>query len=159
MLPRKNPMCHVCMHSMTLKRLKTIVMDTQTELRFDWRMSPLIHLDDHVTPRDSNGNTDCWFVLGEGGKATVIPSYVASDKTWERAFFVNPLEVDWMQFDLHDPTDMDYLISSVEILNDMKDLWINDTDTRNHHVMVGFTRFTGALKRLLIFASNSSISA
>jgi hypothetical protein len=70
---------------------------------------------------------------------------------WGKAFFLNPLEVDWMRFEVHDTQDMDYLISAIEVLQDMQDLWINDTDTRDQSITRLFILFTRALKRLLMY--------
>jgi hypothetical protein len=155
MMPKKNNVCHVCLHITTLKNLKTAATELQAELRYDWGVTPIVQLDDHLIPCDALR----WFLVSDDGKPTIIPSYSISNRMFERAFIVNPFEVDWMRFEVHDTLDMDYLFSVVEILQDMQDLWINDIDTRDHSIMKSFTRFTGSIKRLLMYAVNSSILA
>jgi hypothetical protein len=153
-MPRKS-ICHLCLYSTTLSKIKTGVTETQAELRFDWRGSPIIQLDEHLLPHETSYRTKevDWFVLNDQGKPTVIPSYSIVDRSWERAYFINPLEMDWMRFEVHDEADMQYLIATIEILQDMQDLWLNDDDTRGQTIMNLFISFTRALKRLLMYAN------
>jgi hypothetical protein len=149
----------VCLYSTTLRNLKTSVTELQADLRFDWRAYPIIQLDDHLLPQEPGYKSKelDWFVLNDQGKATVIPSYASSNRAWGKALFLDPLEVDWMRFEVDNVADMDYLVSAVEILQDMQDLWINDTDTRGQSIMRLFTFFTRALKRLLMYAGAYSV--
>lgn len=163
MLTKIQPTCHVCKHNSTLRALKTTLVEIQAELRAEWRSSRVIQLDEHILPKEvgiANIHPSCddWFLLNTVGKPTVIPSYYIYDKTWKKAFSINPLEMDWLLFDTHDSWDMDYLVQTIEVLHDQKDLWINDLDTTDTSIMVLFNRFISALKRLLLFASNLSIS-
>jgi hypothetical protein len=151
MMPRKE-ICHVCLYDKTLRNLKTSVTEFQAELRFDWRACPIIQLDEHVLSQEPRSKNLEWFVLNDKGIATVIPSYANSNRAWEKALFINPLDVDWMRFEVHDTADADYLVSVVEILQDMQDLWIYDNDTRGHAILRVFSFFMRALKRLLMYA-------
>jgi hypothetical protein len=158
MMPRKVSMCHVCLYSTTLAKLKTSVTEAQAQLRVGWMSSSIIQLDEHLLPHEPTGLKDGeldWFLLNEHDKPTVIPSYAISNRAWERAFFINPLEVDWMRFEVHDMMDLDYLVSAVEVLQDMQDLWQNDDDTRGQAIMRLFIFFTRTLKRLLMYTSSS----
>jgi hypothetical protein len=160
-MPLNNSTCHVCLHNLTLRRLKTHVTDVQANLRAEWQSSPVVQLDEHLFPSEGNKlvrELD-WFLLNELGKATVIPSYSVSNRTWKKASFINPVEVDWMRFEVHDTVDMNYLIEALEVLEDMRGLWANDMDTCMTPVMLLFGKFIGGLKRLLMFATNVSISA
>jgi len=148
--------CHTCKTSLTLQRILATLVDYQAALCLDWKLSPVIHLDNHIFPNEGGLHYD-WFVLNADGKPTVIPSFQVSSRTWERACFLSPLEVSWDKFDIHDPRDMMYLFTAIEILHDMQDLWVNDSDTAGHSTMIMFERFIGALQRLCVFASNSSI--
>jgi hypothetical protein len=159
MLGRIPPSCHVCLHSQALRKLKDAICEIQGELRLEWKASPVIQLDQIFPCAGENVSKTRvldWFVLNDNRKPTPIPSYTISDRTWERAFFINPLEVDWLRFEVHDTTDMDFLISAVDILQDMQDLWIHNADTCDQFIMRLFIRFTRALKRLFIFAIHSS---
>lgn len=155
----KSKVCHVCRGSCHLKKIRFNIAELQGTLRLAWRNAAIIQMDECLFPSEAVNGRMNWYVLNELGKTTVIPAYSISKRTWEKAYFVSPLDVDWMKFEIHDVVDMDYLISAVEILQDMRDLWINDTDTTNCEVMRLFTKFVAAMKRMLIYACNVSITA
>jgi hypothetical protein len=159
MMFRRHSTCHVCNYSLTLRRLKTVLMDLQNELRVEWKLTPIVQLDEHIFPYEGGRHRGVdWFLLNDEGKPTVIPSYSVADRNWKKAFFLNPLDVDWMEFEIHSSIDFDYLVSVVEILHDMLDLWVNDEDTREQTITRSFQRFSSALKRLLMYAANNSFS-
>lgn len=159
MMDNKSKVCHVCRASCHLKKIRFNVAELQGTLKLAWRSASIIQLNECFFPCETSSRKMDWYVINELGKTTVIPAYSVSKRTWERAYFISPLDVDWMKFEIHDVADMDYLISAVEILQDMRDLWINDIDTTTCEVMGLFTRFVSALKRMLVYACSVSITA
>jgi hypothetical protein len=151
--------CHVCRHDRELKRHKAEVAAIQAEARIEWRSTSVIQVRDNGIEGifgDQDG-VDCdWYLLNEKGIPTVIPSYGVYDLTWKKAMFLNPFEVDWMLFELHGGDDVDYIISLIEILQDQRDLWVNDEETREHPILVMFTRFLKSVRRLLMYSLNTT---
>ena len=163
----KSSSCCVCKHNHTLEIIRSVLTDTQVDLKLQWKSARVGWAEENLFPSTEKLLTGLapgkipkedshWFLLGEGGIVTVIPSYSLFNLQWGKAFFSNPLEVDWREFDIHSSTDMEYLISSIEMLRDQQDLWMNDFYTKEHSVMRAFNRFVSLLKRLLMFASSNS---
>lgn len=142
--------CQVCRFNRTLKVLKEAIAELQSELRVEWKGARIVQLDEHII---EEGNFD-WFILNRRGTPTVIPSYNGYSSLWEKAIIVNPLEVDWILFDVHDQWDIEYLHSIVPILNDQRDLWENDSDTTEASIMKMFAKFIRSLTRLMVFSNN-----
>jgi hypothetical protein len=174
MLRKPISTCYVCKYNLTLGTIKNIITDVQTELRLQWKSSRVSWAEENIFPKEENEGSSLlagiftgaskipkddslWFLVGDRDRITVIPSYALFRKTWKKAFVKDPLEVDWSEFDIHSSTDMEYLISTVEMLEDQQNLWINDEYTRDHSVMRLFSRFICLIKRLLVFASNNSM--
>jgi hypothetical protein len=118
----------------------------------DWRASTVIQVEDHLFHGEEKDKQANWYRGNEKGLPMVIPSYHhVYNQQWEKAFFKNPLEVDWSLFNMHSSIDVDYLTSLIEVLQDQRDLWINDCDTNGQPIVVMFDRFIKALKRLLMY--------
>jgi hypothetical protein len=123
-------------------------------MRVEWKSSPVIQVTDHLERDDMT--KDNWFLINAKEQPSVIPSYGSYDKIWKRALFLNPLEVDWLLFEIHGSDDVDYVSSLVEVLVDQRELWSGDEDTLVLPIMVLFSRFISAIKRLLLYSLNSS---
>ena len=149
MISKPDITCFICKHNRSLKIIKTALTEIQAEITERWKGSTIIQLDGHLNCEDND-----WYVLNRKSEATIIPSYRGYDNLWTKAYIINPLEVDWQLFDIHDLLDVDYLLAVVEILEDQKDLWINDESTKGTTLMDLFLRFTRAAKRLLMFTMN-----
>lgn len=152
MLHKQVATCHVCRHDKTLRELKAKVVEVQVETRVEWRASPIAQIHDHLMPDslDETGSNN-WFLLNDKERPTVIPSYSLYDKTWKKAMFLNPFEVDWNLFEIHGSQDMEYVLSLMEILEDQKDLWCSDENTEGQAIMVLFTRFIKVVRRLVMY--------
>lgn len=150
MLVKHQLTCHICVHDQVLRGLKTKVQDIATELRTEWRSSQIVRLDNNILPGDRLN----WFVVTGQGRPTVIPSYSLYDQTWRKAIIFNPFDVEWLLLDVHDKRDSDYLHSLVEILEDQQALWLHDELTQGASILVMFTRFIKAVKRLLMHCMN-----
>lgn len=149
MLAKPDMTCLICKHNRTLQVLKEEITKIQQEIVSDWKASTIIQLDNHLFEDDGLE----WYVLNKQGEATVIPSFSGFSKLMNKAFIVNPYEVDWELFDIHDEMDMDYILGIVGILQDQKDLWVNDETTRNTSLMISLRRFVRAITRLLVFTN------
>ena len=154
MLNKPVSTCYLCRHDRVLKLLKDKVSEIQIEMRVEWKSSPVIQVTDHLERDDMT--KDNWFLINAKEQPSVIPSYGSYDKIWKRALFLNPLEVDWLLFEIHGSDDVDYVSSLVEVLVDQRELWSGDEDTLVLPIMVLFSRFISAIKRLLLYSLNSS---
>jgi hypothetical protein len=149
--------CQLCKHDRILRDLKTRVAEIQVEMRVEWKSLPVIQIQDPLLlDKDKDKDKDNWFLMNLKERAMVIPSYPSYDKTWKKAMFLNPFEVDWMLFEIHGSTDVEYVISLIEILEDQKSLWKNDEETCDEPIFILFVRFISAVKRLLLYCLSAT---
>lgn len=144
-----------CGKRSTLQRVVVSLSGLQKELRLDWKLSSITHLDGYSFPKSGcDPSFGSWVLSNPCGSPTVIPTYLTTLATWEAAMLPDPLTVDWMLFDASIPEDVNYLSILVEILSDMQELWINDENTKEHSTMVLFAHYTMTVKRLFVLISN-----
>lgn len=126
-----------------------LVLDVSSGRRYTkwmWFKSPLredVHLGE--IGEDAIDET---YVVNEMGVATVMPCYLSYAKTFKEAMWVNPFEVDWLNYTKDDPVTSNYLDHTILILEEQMLFWQVDGPTRNSLLYVTFGEFVDSLRAL-----------
>lgn len=105
--------------TLNIVRFYDVAWDVQTllrRLRMEWISALEVEVDSIIGDKQV-------VLLDEDGFSTYIPSYSSYNETWIRSGFINPFEIDWIEFDPFKPLSNRYIELVLDVLDDQSGLW------------------------------------
>lgn len=144
--------CHVCKVDRALQYLVEAVCDACARLLTRWVASPsfvnLPSLFETPFTTVAVGDTD-------DQVPTLIPTYDVFKEMWERVMIISPLEFRWVDFDLHDYWDVDYVSFVHTHMTQAVDMWEVDEVTKKSSLFFDVKFFLATLENLYEYSVNN----
>ena len=144
--------CKTCREDKEFQTLKKAINLVQGQLRMLWAYARSSHT---VSDKEIHVNENYHEARAKDvfGNVTLIPSYKFYVQTWSRCMLQNPLQYDWLKFDMHCAWDKKYLLVLSDTIDEQMAIWLEDTDTRECHVFKSFTTWANLIRELLYYVA------
>ena len=140
--------CHACLTDGYLGRLKEEMHLLQQKLRLVWVSSKDVVVSSHLVTDDVATR----YLTDGRGYVTLLPTYRLYGDLWKGAMYQNPMEVNWLSFEVHDSWDRKYVEDVLETMEEQIGLWRAENVTFLHPMFQSFLSFVDCVRRFYEYA-------